>query len=134
MNDEWQAWQVNGWAGWEDWREDKGVGAPDSAVARVDERSAVVEAAMVVSTSVATGGVPGLGVGVGANVTWGLLRRAGAVDDVLGPLLRRAETRLRSAPGRELPDEGGTSSSSTKGCRRFIQIVVCHWTFVGRDE
>ena len=63
------------------------MGVPGLAVARVDERSAVVEAAMVVSTSEgrdgggATGGAPGLGVGVGANVSWSLLRRAG-VDDV----------------------------------------------------
>ena len=57
---------MNGWAGWEDWREDKGVvDASDSAVARVDERSAVVA-----STSVngdgggSTGEAPG-GLGVG---------------------------------------------------------------------
>ena len=69
---------MNGWAGWEDWREDKGVvDASDSTVARVDEGSAVVDAAAVVaSTSVdgdgwgSTGEASGgLGVGVGANVT-----------------------------------------------------------------
>ncbi len=52
--------------------------ASDSAVARVDERSAVVNAALVALTSVngegggstgeAPGGGGGLGVGVGANV------------------------------------------------------------------
>ena len=67
---------MNGVAGWEDWREDKGVEAVDSAVARVDERSiAVVDKAMVAATSMGrdgggtTGGALGLGVGVGANVT-----------------------------------------------------------------
>ena len=66
---------MNGWAGWEDWREDKGVGASDLAVARVDDRSTVVDAAMVAATSMGrdgegtTGGALGLGVGVGANVT-----------------------------------------------------------------
>ena len=47
-------------------------------------------------------------VGVEANVTWGLVRRAGVLDDDLGPLLLRcAETRLRIAPGRESPNKGG---------------------------
>jgi hypothetical protein len=59
---------VNGWAAWEDWREDKGVvDASDSAVARVDERPAVVNAAVVASTSV--NGDGGGSTGVGANVT-----------------------------------------------------------------
>ncbi len=55
--------------------------ASDSAVARVDERSAVVDAAVVASMSVngdgggSTGEAPRrLGVGVGANVTRGLVR------------------------------------------------------------
>ena len=73
---------MNGWAGWEDWREDKGVvDASDSAVARVDERSAVVDAAVVAAMPVngdgggSTGEAPGrLGVGVGANVMRGLVR------------------------------------------------------------
>ena len=124
---------MNGVAGWEDCREDKGVGAADSAVARVDERSIVVDKAMVAATSMVgrdgggtTGGALGLGVGVGANVTWGLVRRAGVLVDILGPLLRLAEKRLRIAPGRELLDTGGMSSSSTKGCRRLIQTAVCH--------
>ena len=75
MNDEWQAWQVKGMAGWEDWREDRGVGVSGSAEARADERSAVVEAAEVASAAVGRDGggtageTPGLGVGVGANVT-----------------------------------------------------------------
>ena len=103
---------MNGWAGWEDWGEDRGVGVPGSAEARADERSAVAEAAKGASAAVdmegeegttageTPGETPGLGVGVGANVTRGLVRRAGVLDDVLGPLLRRAETRLRIAPGR----------------------------------
>ena len=51
------------------------MGAADSAVARVDERSIVVDKAMVAATSMGrdgggtTGGALGLGVGVGANVT-----------------------------------------------------------------
>ncbi len=88
------------------------MGAADSAVARVEERSAIVDAAMVAASmgrdgGGTTGGVLGLGVGAGANVTWGLVRRAGVLVDVVGPLLRRAERRLRIAPGRELSDTGG---------------------------
>ena len=51
------------------------MGASDSAVAWVDERLSVVDAAMVTATSMGrdgegtTGGALGLGVGVGANVT-----------------------------------------------------------------
>ncbi len=50
------------------------MGAADSAVARVEERSAIVDAAMVAASmgrdgGGTTGGVLGLGVGAGANVT-----------------------------------------------------------------
>ena len=77
----------------------------------------------------------GLGAGVGANVTWGPVRRAGVLDDDLGPLLLRcAETRLRIAPGRESPDKGVISSASANGSRRFIQIAVYHWSSAGREE
>ena len=65
---------------------------PGSAEARADERSAVAEAAKVASAAVdmegegtTAGETPGLGVGVGANVTRGLVRRAGVLDDVLAP-------------------------------------------------
>ena len=105
--------------------------ASDSAVARVDERSAVVDAAVVASMSVIGdgGGSTGeaLGGGVGANVTRGLVRWAGVLDDSVWPLLlRRAETRSRSDPERASPNKEVTSSSSANGSRRFIQIKVCH--------
>ena len=108
--------------------------APDSAVARVDERLAVVDAEVVAAMLVSgdgggsTGEAPGrLEVGVGANVTRGLVRWAGVFDDSVGPLLlRRAETRSRSDPERESPNKEVTSSSSANGSRRFIQIKVCH--------